>query len=303
MSVATSIGASLAGAGPWSLALGTLAGALVNERDIGRGLFTPDVSLPDRLPVLDEHVFFSALPQAISTRAEMMARYDDGDLDGLTRALERIHVTGGTNGIRVDALRAHRPFTPSWVGRAEDQAYLLSTLDGTGARLAYAHAAGLIMRHDKEAFAAQSMAAAKISKLIGDDVRILVFSAYVDALTRRGLDGPAVRHLLDPFSGGFVSATPRTVVLIRLALRTLRLFIAGQTSEAREYATGGTSRVGDTLDAEGDSDVVAGRLATERDAWGAYYEALDVIESGAPRLRAAAARVIDACRVPSPTTR
>ncbi len=162
--------------------LGMLAGALVNERDIGHGLFTPDVPIPEDRPMLDEHVFFSALPQAISTRAEMMERYQGPERDGVSRALQRIHVTGGTTGIRVDALRACRPFTPSWVGRAEDQAYLLSVMGRPGPRLAYAHAAGLLMRHDKEAFAGQSMAAARIGKLIGDDVRILVFSAYVDAL-------------------------------------------------------------------------------------------------------------------------
>ncbi len=292
-------GATARGADGARLELGLLAGALVNERDIGNGLFTPDVPLPDRLPVLDEHVFFSALPQAISTRAEMMTRYDGSELDGLTRALERIHVTGGTNGIRVDALRAHRPFTPSWVGRAEDQAYLLSTLDGRSERLAYVHAAGLVMRHDKEAFAAQSMAAARISKLIGDDIRILVFSAYLDALAAGGVDGPAVHHLLDPFSGGFASSMPRTLVHIRLALRTLRLFGEGRADDAREYATDGTSRVGEALDLEGDAEVVTQMLALERAAWGAYYEALDTIEAGAPELRTAAGRIIDACRLPA----
>ncbi len=130
-------------------------------------------------------MFFSALPQAISTRAEMMERYDGPAIDGVGRALERIHVTGGTNGIRVDALRRHRPFTPTFVGRAEDQAYILSTLGRPGPRLAYAHAAGLIMRHDKDAFAGEAIAAAHVGKLIGDDVRILVFSAYADAAARR----------------------------------------------------------------------------------------------------------------------
>ncbi|MFV2065207.1 MAG: hypothetical protein ACC726_17080, partial [Chloroflexota bacterium] len=122
--------------------LGMIAGALVNERDIGRGLFTPDVDLPSGRPNFDEYVFYSVLPQAISTRAEMMERYDGPSIDGIARALERIHVTGGTNGIRVDALRRHRPFTPSFVGRAEDQAYILSILGRPGPRLAYAHAAG-----------------------------------------------------------------------------------------------------------------------------------------------------------------
>ncbi|HVQ22900.1 MAG TPA: hypothetical protein VMT36_06475, partial [Candidatus Saccharimonadia bacterium] len=150
------------------LELGMIAGALVNERDIGGGLFTPDVAYPVGPLTPDRHVFFSGLPQALSTRAEMMERYDTPDRDGRTTCLQRVHVTGGTNGILVDALRRHRPFTPSFVGRAEDQAYLLSVLgrkdmdsvDGSGPRLAYTHAAGLIMRHDKDAFAGAAMAAA-----------------------------------------------------------------------------------------------------------------------------------------------
>ncbi len=279
------------------LELGMLAGALVNERDIGQGLFTPDVPIPERLPALDEHVFFSALPQSISTRAEMMERYDGPAVDGVQRALERVHVTGGTNGIRVDALRAHRPFTPTWVGRAEDQAYLLSTLGDGTERLAYAHAAGLVMRHDKLAFAGQSMAAAKIGKLIGDDVRILVFSAYVDALVATGADRSVVTHLLDPFTGCFASATPQTLVSLRLALRTLRLAGTGSTEDAREYAEDGARRLSQELHAHGQATFAGAELEAERQVWGAYYDAIDAVESGDGALAARAADLLEGCRI------
>jgi len=299
-------GATARDADGGELELGMLAGALVNERDIGQGLFTPDVPIPKRPPTIDEHVFFSGLPQSISTRAEMMERYDGPVIDGTTRALERIHVTGGTNGIRVDALRRHRPFTPSWVGRAEDQAYLLSALGRPGPRLAYAHAAGLIMRHDKEAFAGQAMAAAHVGKLIGDDERILVFSAYVNAMTADGADGAAVRRLLDPFTGCFVSDIPQALVLLRMALRTLRLFTEGRAEDAREYATDGARRITETLDSHGDPAIVAQRLAAERTAWGHYFDALEALEAGiaddqpgAIQARARAVDIIDGCRVGS----
>jgi hypothetical protein len=279
------------------LELGMLAGALVNERDIGKGLFTPDVPIPERPPALDEHVFYSPLPQSISTRAEMMERYSEPPVDGVQRALERVHVTGGTNGIRVDALRRHRPFTPTWVGRAEDQAYLLSVLDGRDERLAYAHAAGLIMRHDKEAFAGQSMAAARIGKLIGDDVRILVFSAYLEALAADGADGAAIHRLLDPFTGCFASATPRTLVLLRLALRTLRLAGTDTPGDAREYAIDGVRRLVEELGTYGDPVVVANELALERRAWDTYYAAIDAIERAGGELAQEASDIIDDCRV------
>jgi hypothetical protein len=278
-----------------------LAGALVNERDIGGGLFSPDVPIPARPPGLDEHVFFSALPQSISTRAEMMERYEGPEVDGRSRALERVHVTGGTNGIRVDALRRHRPFTPTWVGRAEDQAYLLSALGRPGPRLAYAHAAGLFMRHDKAAFAGQAMAAAETGKLIGDDVRILVFSAYAQALAARGIDVVAIHRLLDPFTGCFISDTPRTLATLRLALRTLRLFEAGKAKQAREYAIDGAARVGRAMAVY---DRTALELAAERAAWDAYYDALDALEHGVAagdarqlRARDRAAAIIETCRV------
>jgi hypothetical protein len=288
--------------------LGMLAGALVNERDIRRGLFTPDVDLPARPPTLDEHIVWTALPQAISTRAEMMERYDGPAVDGVGHALERIHVTGGTNGIRVDALRRHRPFSPSFVGRAEDQAYILSALGRPGPRVAYAHAAGLIMRHDKEAFAGEAIAAAHIGKLIGDDVRILVFSACADAVAGDGRDGvldrAALGRLLDPFTGGFASAIPQTVVLLRVALRTIRMFGSGEAGPAREYVSEAARRVGSALEVFGDPATVAGRLEAERTSWDHYYDALDALEAGiaarderALELRARAVGIIDSCRI------
>jgi hypothetical protein len=294
-------GAIARGSDGATLDLGLLAGALVNERDIGQGLFTPDVPIPERLPRVDEHVFFSGLPQAISTRAEMMERYDGPTIDGTEHALERIHVTGGTNGIRVDALRRHRPFTPTWVGRAEDQAYLLSVLGAPGPRLAYVHAAGLIMRHDKEAFAGQAMAAARIGKLIGDDVRILVFSAYLEALIADGADEASIRGLLDPFSGCFASTLPQTLVLMRLALRTLRLFSDASPDDAREYASDGAARLSEALVFYAD---VPAQLDLERRAWGSYYDALDAIEQGMIsgdadliHARDRAVAIIEGCRV------
>ena len=129
--------------------LGMIAGALVNEKDIGRGLFTPDVPPPDSVPAGESAVFYNRIPMALSTEAEMMTRYADRpgthgaavsvehDIDGQARCIQRYHVTGGTNGILVDHLRRHRPFTPTFVGRAEDQAYILSVLyDERGPRTA-----------------------------------------------------------------------------------------------------------------------------------------------------------------------
>ncbi|MEM7797421.1 MAG: hypothetical protein AAF579_23560, partial [Cyanobacteria bacterium P01_C01_bin.118] len=162
--------------------LGMIAGALVNQRDIHKGVFTPDVTVPSAKLAPDEYAFFSKLPQAVSTEAEMMTRYKAGtDFDGETKAIQRIHVTGGTNGMLVDSLRRYQTFTPSFIGRAEDQAYILSAR-GQQPNLGYAHASGLIMRHDKEGFAQEAIAMAKVGKQVGDYLRILLFSKYADVL-------------------------------------------------------------------------------------------------------------------------
>jgi hypothetical protein len=102
------------------VSIDSIAGALVNEADIAAGLHVPDV--PDPGPPLypENMVFYSALPQAVSTEAEMT---NGGD--AVPR--QRIHVTGGTIGITVSGLRRARPFSPSFWGRAEDQVFALST--------------------------------------------------------------------------------------------------------------------------------------------------------------------------------
>ena len=151
--------------------LGLIAGALVNESDISKSIFTADVTFSDGDLLPEEYIFFSRLPQALSTEAEMMTRYNTLDLDGKKTCIQRVHVTGGTNGILISSLRRHRPFTPSFFGRAEDQAYILSVYPNPGVRLAYAHKDGLIMRHDKETFAQGAIQSAHIGKLLGDYIR------------------------------------------------------------------------------------------------------------------------------------
>jgi len=222
------------------LELGLIAGALVNEKDIGRSVFTPDVRFPEPDFSYDEFFFFSPLPQALSTEAEMMVRYGRGGLDGRKACSQRIHVTGGTNGILVDSLRRHRPFTPSFIGRAEDQAYILSVRMHPGTKLAYVHKDGLIMRHDKETCAREAVESASVGKLVGDYIRILHFSAYADALTA---DVAALKDIIDPFTGCFVSFIPATVVYLRFAFKAASLFGKGDDIQANQFIRNGAARI------------------------------------------------------------
>ena len=287
-------------AGGRPLELGMIAGALVNQVDIERTLYTPDVRLPERELSADEAVFFSVLPQAISTEAEMMTRYADEQLDGARACIERVHVTGGTNGIRIDSLRRHRPFTPSFIGRAEDQAYLLSVLGSPGRQLAYVHKDGLFMRHDKEGFAREAIRSAEIGKIVGDYIRILHYTEYARILAE---DPAGLKEQLDPFTGCFISKIPTTIVYLRLALKAAAFFEQDQDGKAMELMTTGAGRIPEVL-----QTITDGRLKQqferERVGWDIYYDLLEAVEeaiaaedSFALELRRAAQAIVRRCAV------
>lgn len=257
--------------------LGMIAGALVNDRDISNGLFTPDVSYPSGKIDFDEAVFFSQLPQALSTEAEMMTRYDGcGVIDGRNECIERIHVTGGTNGVLIDSLLRHRPFTPGFIGRAEDQAYVLSTLFNMRERLAYVHKDGLIMRHDKESFAQEAIKSARVSKMIGDYIRILYFSAYGKIISE---DLKKLKELLDPFTGCFISHIPLTVVYLRFALKAVSLYEEGKKGEVCEFIISGSKRISSAVDfSMGPGSGLKKQYQRERKAWKLFYDTMSAIK-------------------------
>ncbi len=280
--------------------LGLLAGALVNDGDIHEGLFTPDIRFPKHPPKAGEFVFYSALPQALSTEAEMMTRYGPGGPDGRRSCIQRLHVTGGTTGALVDSLRRYRPFTPSFIGRAEDQAFIMSSLTGNDTRPAYLHQPGLIMRHDKESFAMEAVRTAHLSKLIGDDIRILVFSAYARALSG---DVSAIKQVLDPFTGAFISQIPQTLVHLRSALRAAGMFSSGGPEQGLRLIREGAERISSTLAfTQGEDCPLRAVYEQERRGWHAYYDVIEALNTAlaggnayAQKLRASARRIVREC--------
>jgi hypothetical protein len=257
--------------------LSMIAGALVNESDISRSLFTPDVTFPgDDIP-LDGNIFFSRLPQALSTEAEMMTRYEpQTGIDGITGALQRIHVTGGTNGILIEALRRYRPFTPTLFGRAEDQAYLFSVLLKGERFLRYVHKPGLVMRHDKQAFAQEAIKAAATGKQIGDYIRILLFSNYARILPWEFED---IKKHTDPFTGCFISRVPLCVVYLRFSLQALQLYASGQREKAADFIIKGAERLLKMITYLGrPNNPLSGLYHKEKDAWELFYDILDAFE-------------------------
>ncbi len=256
--------------------LGMIAGALVNKEDIAQSLFTPDVIWPQPGELsADEYIFSSRLPQALSTEAEMMMRYE---LHKPREVLQRVHVTGGTNGILIDALRKYRPFTPSVIGRAEDQGYLLSVLYSRKPYLRYLHQDGLIMRHDKNLFAGEAIRKAQAGKIIGDYVRTLLFSEYA-----RNLPWPVdtIKEQIDPFTGCFVSAIPRTVIMLRFALKYFDLSSDGEEELATEFFRLGVRRLSKLFkDFPAENNRFKGIYEGERRAWDCFYDTLQMAEEG-----------------------
>ena len=235
--------------------LGMLAGGLVNQSDSQHGLFVPDVVRPNTSVIArqlsSKRVFCPQWPQAVSTEAEIMQRGAD---------YQRIHVTGGTTGICDTALRAWQPFTPSFINRAEDQAFGLSAL-GKDSYLAHLHAPGLIMRHDKQAFAARAIAHADAGKAIGDIERIMLFSRYAE-LHVQGFD--AVQNHLWPFTACFLHPTAPALAAMVFALD-------GATKGGR-YVDEGARRLTRCLDfCQKD---MADQLVAEQAGWRAIYDAL-----------------------------
>jgi hypothetical protein len=264
-----------------SMELGMIAGALVNSKDIHLSLFTPDVLMPTGEIIGDRLIFHSQVPQALSTEAEMMTRYNSKQLDGLNTCIQRIHVTGGTSGILVKSLRKFRPFTPTFIGRAEDQAYLMSVLfeRPLNTMLRYVHKDGLIMRHDKEILAADVIRISHIGKLVGDYLRILNFSFFAQALP---WPLKMIKAQMNPFTGCFISQLPFTVVYLRLALRAAELFASDNHVDIQngcELLDTGSRRLHKFIcQILEDPVFILKQFQEEKEAWMLYFDLLDRIE-------------------------
>ena len=286
-----------------TIELGMIAGALVNEKDIHKGLFTPDVVFENRQNLkLEERFFYSKLMMGLSTGTELATRYGENDIDGETSCIQRIHVTGGTNGILVKALRKHRPFTPGFIGRAEDQAYLLSVLGNNSTGLTYLHEDGLIMRHDKEAFAGDAMKAASGGNMIGDFIRTLYFSRYTEIMTENISD---IKKIIDPFTGCFVSKIPITTVLLRFCMKAADLFKSGDTQLASDFMLQSFARLEKSIEfAFGKENLLQKSYNDDKTGWDLYYDILDGVENSNKinsikkmNIKINAARICAGCKV------
>lgn len=252
------------------LELGMIAGALVNDTDIEKSIYSPDAKKPIDVINKELSVFNSERVRYLSTKAEMGTRYS-----GNIKCIKRYHVTGGTNGILLDSLYKYSPFTPGFIGRAEDQAYIMSVLNDehNGCYLRYYHQDGLIMRHDKHSFISDTIKKSKISQLIGDFERILIFSNYANILN----DFDYVKKELEPFTSCFISKLPFTLVYFR-SIMSYENIKNDISSKKDEYVSNLTKRLTDVIK-KLDNNYYGNRFNTEKRIWKSYYKYLSQIKS------------------------
>lgn len=202
-----------------------------------------------------------------------MTRYGANEkLDGCKNVISRIHVTGGTNGILVKALIKYKPFTPSFIGRAEDQAYILSVLSGTDSFLRYYHEDGLIMRHDKEAFAGDSIAAAKDGTYVADIMRILYYTFYAKALDGRI---GKTKEETSPFTGSYISRYPVTLSYMRLFFKLLEMYAEGQIERADKMMSLGILRIQPLINKLIGNNFLKDVYEEEKRLWALYYHEIE----------------------------
>jgi hypothetical protein len=284
--------------------LGMIAGALVDKKDIRHSLYTPDALLPRRIPAGQAAVFYSPLARAVSTRAEMAPH---GKTGRATPAIQRFHVLGGVNGIRISSLRKYRPFTPTFISRAEDQAYLMSALYARPqGNLRCVHQPGLIMRHDKDIIAANAVIDAEAGRGTSELLRLLQFSYFAQALP---WPVAKTKACLDPFTGCFITPIPRTLALLRFSLYLAECFSTRTKKEARkglDFQTLGIRRLSEAMapDSPLSPSNIKASYGFEKKGWDMYYQALDRLEdkifknvSWALALRRNAQALLERCKL------
>ena len=189
--------------------LGMLAGGLVNKGETHKNYLIPDVKRPLKKTIFStvssKRVFCPDWSHALSTEAEIIYENEN---------IHRVHVTGGTKGITLNALEKWAPFTPSFINRAEDQAFIISSLN-KNEFLSHIHAPYLIMRHDKLDFAKRTVTNAKLGKEIGNLERILLFSYYSKC---PHFDFDLIKDHLWPYTSSFIQKFPEILLYFILLI-------------------------------------------------------------------------------------
>lgn len=132
------------------------------------------------------------------------------------------------------------------------------------------------MRHDKEAFATESMKAAVFGKQIEDIIRILYFSAYAHILSNL----EKLKKRIDPFIRMFVSYLPITLTYMIFSLKVTEIY-KSKNEEASNFVLIGAKR----LLHLGKKSKLEQQYKQEQEEWETHYNILNCIDAD-PRFAA-----------------
>ena len=148
------------------------------------------------------------------------------------------------------------------------------------------------MRHDKEAFAGDAIKAASFGNMIGDYIRTLYFSEYANVLSNGDID--AVKEIVNPFTGCFITPVPVTVVMLRFCMKAAGFFLAGKQEMGTEFVQSSHPRL--TRAMAFVRDGLRDQYQCERKGWHQFYDLLETVQQD-DVLRSKAVRIIDNCHV------
>ncbi|MCD4692145.1 MAG: hypothetical protein K8R79_04475, partial [Calditrichales bacterium] len=119
---------------------------------------------------------------------------------------------------------------------------------------------------------------AAVGKMIGDYIRILLFSYYARALP---WTVGAIKEAIDPFTGCFVSEIPLTIVYLRFSLKAASMFGKHENNQALEFLKMGGKRLSDIIGyLNDDPNPLIQQYEKEKSGWDLYYDILDTAEKG-----------------------
>lgn len=238
-------------------------GEYINSKDIDKmgyegSVRCPDVSVPDSY--IGPEIFFNKA----FAHGKATALYNT--FDRLEDDISHTVVKGGGYGITNKGLRKAVPFTYSQVGRAEDQQFYFSGLNG-GIRGAF-HP-DLRIAHYKSAVA-KSEHKTLASRFIGDMYRLVIFQKLVSLL--------GVKDEIDPMPGVFAGEFARCQAFFNVLYKAYALALSGDAESSEILINEGLQELS-VLKQEIDQDLVEEKLEQERRLWEKFVQEVDGLEN------------------------
>ncbi|MFO7849087.1 MAG: hypothetical protein R6V67_03920 [Spirochaetia bacterium] len=237
-------------------------GEYMNSTDIERlgyekALRTPDVAIPDTWT--GPSMFF----QKGFAHGRATALYNG--FESVEEGISHPVVKGGGYGITNDGLRRAAPFTFSWVGRAEDQQFYFSGLNG-GIRGIF-HPDLRIAHYKSSVAGAEKKTAA--GRFLGDMYRLILFQHLAEKW--------GVKEQIDPMPGIFAGPLARAQAVFSLLYKSCEFASQGDEESAEYLLTRGAVELLE-LEDKIDDGTVSRLVDEEAQQWRLFVEAVEKVE-------------------------